>query len=479
MAMKRFCGKWILFASVAALASGAFCAPDAEVDAGLAYYKTSVRQRPSGVYEWTDYVFAHVRMPFVEGKSNRKKVRMQAINTAKSLLRNWAIDLTAEYRKEQATLPEGIAFAKDMVVKYMPDWAYRGWRLDIDCREYPPDVEDGYYVFGMIFDRSRLIASIPESFKHNPPDRDWCAALTHIVPGEMNSGMRDGFFLQCGAWDLVSPAAQESSANESLLEFRTVQKKTTEFLATGELSDEMRKRRIAVKGPNEVLNYSTIAQPPEVKTETRVDVKTNFLSNISVATNTILRMQTSKEVSTWGRADGGMVKDCVRESDDGIIIVTVTKTIVETTKHVLHKSVHQISGEPRFEDSFLGMTNNCVEASQTEIGRAAVAVFMGKTGIVAKERALKDALAENPGDKELWNLYGRCLMVRGEKIGAVICFRQALRLDGKYEFALANLADAYFALGYRRLALGMAVVARGMARSEWCIKRTESILMAK
>ena len=477
--MKRFCGKWILFASVAALASGAFCAPDAEVDAGLAYYKTSVRQRPSGVYEWTDYVFAHVRMPFVEGKSNRKKVRMQAINTAKSLLRNWAIDLTAEYRKEQATLPEGIAFAKDMVVKYMPDWAYRGWRLDIDCREYPPDVEDGYYVFGMIFDRSRLIASIPESFKHNPPDRDWCAALTHIVPGEMNSGMRDGFFLQCGAWDLVSPAAQESSASESLLEFRTVQKKTTEFLATGELSDEMRKRRIAVKGPNEVLNYSTIAQPPEVKTETRVDVKTNFLSNISVATNTILRMQTSKEVSTWGRADGGMVKDCVKESDDGIIIVTVTKTIVETTKHVLHKSVHQISGEPRFEDSFLGMTNNCVEASQTEIGRAAVAVFTGKTDLLAKERALKDALAENPGDKELWNLYGRCLMVRGEKIGAVICFKQALRLDEKYEFALANLADAYMTLGYRRLALGTAIVARGMARSEWCIKRTEAILMGK
>ena len=477
--MKRFCGKWILFASVATLASGAFCAPDAEVDVGLAYYKTAVRQRPSGVYEWTDYVFAHVKVPFTEGKSNRKKVRAQAINEAKNLLRNWAIDLTAEYRKEQVTLPEGIAFAKDVVVKYMPDWAFRGWKLDIDCREYPPDVEEGFYVFGMIFDHSRLVASIPESFKHNPPERDWCAALAHIVPGEMNSGMRDAFFSQCGAWDLVSPAAQESAANESLLEFRAVQKKMTEFLATGELPGEMRRRRIAVKGPNETLDYSTIAQSPEVKTDTKVDVKTNFLSNVSVATNSILRMQTSKEVSTWGRADGGMVKDYVRESDDGIIVVTVTKTIVETTKHVLHKSVHRISGEARFEDVFLGMTNNCVEASQTEIGRAAVAVFTGQTDVAAKERALKDALAENPGDKELWNLYGRCLMVRGEKIGAVICFKQALRLDEKYEFALANLADAYFALGYRRLALGTAVVARGMAKSEWCIKRTESILMAE
>ena len=477
--MERICERLILFASVLALASGAFCAPDADADAGMAYYKTSVRNRSSGVYEWTDYLFAHVRLPLGEGKSNRKKLRMQAIHTAKSLLRNWAIDFTAGYRKEDVKLPEGIAFAKDIVGRYMQGWAFRDWQIDIDCREYPPDVEDGFYVFGMIFDRRRLEASIPESFKRNPPEQDWCSALAHIVPGEMNSGLKDGFLLQCGALDLVSPLARESVADEALLEFGAAQKKVEDFLSAGELVSRMRQRQKMVRGPNESVNYTTTPQPTETRSTTEVEVVTNFLSNVSVVTNSILRTQTSAEVAKWGRANRGMVSDFVRDSDEGVIVVKVTKTIVETTKHVLHRSVHQISGETRFEDVFLGMTNDCIEASQTELGCAAVAVFKGKTSLAAKERAIEDALAENPGDKELWNLYGRCHMARGEKVGAVICFRQALHLDAKYEFALANLADAYMSLGYKRLALGTAIVARGMAKSDWCIKRAEAILMSK
>ena len=477
--MKRFRERLILFATVLAMVPGAFCVPDVIADAGMAYYKTSVRDRPSGVYEWTDYVFAHVRIPFVDGKSNRKKVRMQAINTAKSLLRNWAIDLTAAYRKEDVRLPDGIALAKGLVVRYLPDWAFRGWQLNIDCREYPPDMEDGFYVFGMIFDRARLVASIPDSFKRSPPAQDWCRALEHIVPGEMNSGLRDGFLSRCGAWDLVSPPVRETASDEAFLEFKTVQKKVDDFLSEGELAGKMRERQKTARGPNESVDFSTTAQPSDTKSTTEVEVITNLLSNVSVVTNSILRTQTPAEVTKWGRSSRGMVSDVVRYSDEGIIIVKITKTTVETTKHVLHRSAHQISGETHFEDIFLGITNDCVEASQTALGRDAVAVFKGKTNLEAKERALEDALSENPGDKELWNLYGRCLMARGEKAGAIICFRQSLRFDEKYEFALANLADAYNSIGCKRLALGTAIIARGMARSEWCIKLTETMLMAR
>jgi len=404
---------------------------------------------------------------------------MQAINTAKSLLRNWAVDLTAFYRKETVALPDGVALAKDIVIRYMPDWAFRGWQIDVDCREYPPDVEDGFYVFGMIFDRGRLVSSIPESFKRNPPDKDWCSALAHIVPGEMNSGLRDSFLSRCGALDLVSAQARESTAAAAWLEFKAVQGKVDDFLSKGELAGRMRTRRNKVRGPNESVVLSTAAQPPETKSTTEVEVTTNLFSCVSVVTNSVLRMQSPEEVAAWGRADRGMVSDLVGESDEGVVVVKVTRTTVETTKHVLHKSVHRISGESRFEDLFLGLTNDCVEAAQTGTGRNAVAVFKGKTGLAVKERSLEDALAENPGDKELWNLYGRCLAARGEPIGAVVCFRQALRLDDKYEFALANLADAYMSLGYRKLALGTAIVARGMAGSDWCVKRSEAVLTAK
>ena len=89
-----------------------------------------------------------------------------------------------------------------------------------------------------------------------------------------------------------------------------------------------------------------------------------------------------------------------------------------------------------------------------------------------------DALGENPGDKALWNFLGRIYQDRKDWTGAAICFRNALRLDPEFDYALTNLADCHKAMGHVRLAVGTAVLARGLSTNEWCAQRAEAILLA-
>ena len=96
-----------------------------------------------------------------------------------------------------------------------------------------------------------------------------------------------------------------------------------------------------------------------------------------------------------------------------------------------------------------------------------------------RERRVLEALRENPGDKVLWKLYGRLLQSKKDWLGARICFRNALRLDREYQFALTNLALTYQEMGHRELATAAAMVAYGLATDGWCKTQAEGVLKAK
>ena len=104
-------------------------------------------------------------------------------------------------------------------------------------------------------------------------------------------------------------------------------------------------------------------------------------------------------------------------------------------------------------------------------------LFYAKTSLDVKEATIRRALAENPYDCTLWNLLGRCYQARGEFAASLICFRMALRLDVHYQFAWTNLAETYQTVGCKRLAIGAALVARGLANDAWCIEHAEKVLL--
>ena len=119
-----------------------------------------------------------------------------------------------------------------------------------------------------------------------------------------------------------------------------------------------------------------------------------------------------------------------------------------------------------------------VASERTALGLAAEKQFYengGKT-FEQREKFLIDALRENPGDKVLWNLLGRMMMIRQDWHGGLVCMRNALRLDREYAFALTNVAIIYHSLGFDELAFGAAIAVMGVTDDAWCKKEAEKLI---
>ena len=132
---------------------------------------------------------------------------------------------------------------------------------------------------------------------------------------------------------------------------------------------------------------------------------------------------------------------------------------------------------PRMHQLFLS-GGNATNAPSERIasGERAVEYAFGNYQAADKAKVLKNALCENPGDGELWNLYGRVLNDGGEKEAAVICYRNALRIDPTAEYPMVNLAVVYSELGYKRLSVGLAMYARTRARQKWSVDMSEKLI---
>lgn len=148
------------------------------------------------------------------------------------------------------------------------------------------------------------------------------------------------------------------------------------------------------------------------------------------------------------------------------------------TEIVIMENIKTIIRVPRMQRLFLSggkMANTA--CARIESGKLAEKkAFDPKAGIEEKLEALRGALCDNPGDAVLWNLYGRCLGDAGDRVGAVICYRNALNTDPAFEYAIVNLATVYKALGYESLGVRLAILACGTAKDKWSISESQKIL---
>lgn len=133
---------------------------------------------------------------------------------------------------------------------------------------------------------------------------------------------------------------------------------------------------------------------------------------------------------------------------------------------------------PRMQKLFLNCSAETnYPTARLPSGTAAIASIRdAEISIDERMKLFKTALCDSPGDKELWNFFGRVLMAKNDNLGAIICFRNALKLDARFIYPIVNLACAYKLLGKNELALGTAIVGRGLATDAWSIQELDKIL---
>ena len=226
-------------------------------------------------------------------------------------------------------------------------------------------------------------------------------------------------------------------------------------------------------------NWEDVPQKPAEEVSNSVVIVTNVIAEIKVATNVVTRAQTDKARQSSGFAAKGEVTETTRISDEEEVVETRTVTTVKTIRKIRRKTVTEVSGRPVFEEVFMSSGMNLGKVSaQTEMGKKAVAAYFDNvTPMDEKAKLIADALCENPGDSQVWNLYGRCLLQKGDKLAALVCFRCAVKLDVANQYAITNLSLVYDDLGYAELARGLAVIAYGIADDEWCRSAAKKVLL--
>lgn len=447
----------------------------------FSHYQSVVAHQETGVYEWNGLLFAHVRRPFDRRRETRSKARIAASIEITELLYRWAMGQTAHLREEKRDLPRGIALAKKIVAQYDPNWLTREWSISVSMREFPERVDGDDYLLGQIFDIEALRKSIPESFKKPLPDRQWLSELGRVVTDVMEHGNRRSFLVACGALDGIPQRKKGDVLDpECKNDEQQAQALVKDFLSASAIAKDMRDRVRSITLPRERSNLTVSPGEPVATEKNDVSITTNLFQTVVCVTNVVTRPQRSSEIVDMGLSNGGKVRDKTIDSTMGEIETVITKTVVTTTKYELHKVTHVVTGEACFEEMFLsgGEYAATIESRpQTVLGRDSEKLFYAKTSLDVKEATIRRALAENPYDCTLWNLLGRCYQARGEFAASLICFRMALRLDVHYQFAWTNLAETYQTVGCKRLAIGAALVARGLANDAWCIEHAEKVLL--
>lgn len=186
---------------------------------------------------------------------------------------------------------------------------------------------------------------------------------------------------------------------------------------------------------------------------------------------------------------GDFSKEVLQEYES---INSQIKTFLDTSDYA--KSIRDAAAKirgPNIKEAWVVVTNGNADVSEVksvstvtnvlaELGdMASKILFENGVSLEFKEKALYEALSENPSDCELWNLYGRCLFLKGETLAALVCFRCAAALDNSNEYVLTNLAITYHKLGCANLGYGYATFILGVGKSDWCISQSKKILFYK
>lgn len=437
------------------------------------HYQNVIKLRDTGVYDDGDLLYVQVKLPFNRRKESVKQKKAQAVMTAYDQLKNWAIEYSAPERNKKDSSTAGVQFVKSIIVKYLPGWQFREWAPAFSMREFPHDEEDGYYIIGQSMAKADVIKCIPSSFFKPFATDDWNTALSKAVKTGVGKVGRDSVVRTCGAWDALTDKKSVIDSSEYAVYTNQIAK----YLESSPFVSDLRVNLARISGPNESEIWTDVDGSSFSNKNVIVTAVTNAYKEVVCSTNVVRRAQTDAEISDVGRARASMVEDRRIAADAEEVEFKTITTIVETKKIVRRRTQSQVFGDPMFEKMFVSGGSILIEPTKSSaIGIAAEKVFFSSASLEDKEKGLLDALRENPGDTKLWNYYGKCLQYKKDYVGAAICFRNALAIDKDYDFALVNLSETYQCLGFNKLALGMAVYARGVAKDPWCINHSEAVI---
>lgn len=456
-------------------------AAEGDPSAAAAYYQKNLKDKPQGVYAWPEkgLLFVQVRVPHDEADTD--DVNGLALLAEQRALYAWLAEKAGRTRVDEE-LPFGLERVRRLVRANDPLWEYTAdWSFKLEGQEFSRE-EGRVHVACAVCDQAAVEASMPAAFLKSVPRETWFDGGRKLVEechlGRVNApfmatvGLLDGAELHSTSnFDGVASA----KGTAAYAEYMQIREALADYLRTSSLAAEIRAARERVRSFPPKLDTAYDVPADIVATNVVVCVTTNT----SVAANAVTNVSeiAARKVGDVMPRGGTFMARTVRV-DAAIVTTVVTTTVVRTRRTLVQNLRTDYFGEPRFEDVFLaGGAGTNAQAPRTDAGRAAEKAFAAPGTADAHQRCVLAALRENPGDKVLWNLYGRLLQERKDWFGALVCFRAALRLDPAYQYALVNLAVTYEALGSRELAVAAAFVAHGVATDAWCSTKARAVLL--
>lgn len=468
----------ILAAGVSACVFATQCASvelTADAQARLATYQKDVCCKPSGVYQIEGYLYAHCVIAFPKAESVLRR-RQKLMLTANELLKNWAIDFAKGKRAKPDSQPNGLGLALTVLDDANPKWRYADWQIKTGGQELSGKGSNGDW-FVLILPKDDVIRQIPSSFYENLPPQDMIQRYIRTLVPSMVRSNACRFYSMCGILDFDSSV---KVADRSRREFAEVADAVGVYLDSSAEAKTIADHAKTIKGPVVDEKQTDFQNAPIIKKSESVSVVTNILERTVAGSNVIDRVQTADERAKVGMVCGGKVRETRVEKDEMEFVETKTVTTTTIRRIVRRRSTRSVVARPRFEELFLkGGDAENAKVPQTEVGRKAAAVYFDSiTPVEGKQQAVMEALRENPGDVQLWNMAGNFFMQRDDFIGALICFRCAAKIDASDENMLVNLARVYEKLEKGSLSKGMAVMAYGFAKGDWAQKESGRILFA-
>ena len=435
----------------------------------MSYYQTQLSGKASGVYENEGDLYVHVRQVPLK-KSDRKRMEMKAVLSAKDLLTRWMLDYVAT---ERATGTQIIGPGLKQAVKVLdsinPAWRYSDVQYDIRGQEFNLGVKDGYFTFGQVYAKADVVRAIPAAYSQAPTKAMVRKYLKVLLPLALKADAQR-LYHDCGAKDLEEKASNVPFVSE-----------LHDYLATSDCAKRLRENMERMQC-SETVSWRETPEDVKSRKEEKVDCVTNVIEKIVYVTNHLERVQSADERKAMGMALGGNVSEVDISSEEEEVVKTRTTTTVVVKRFRRVRTRVHVSGEARFEQLFLSSGDGVTaqdSRAQTSMGAAAAKSFYGEDAYDEKRAKIEDALRENPYDAGLWNLLGRLFFMQKDFLGALNCYRLAIRLDPQLAFALTNLSLVYEKLGAQDAALGYAILVLGTANDAWCTAKAEGIVFDK
>ena len=495
-----------VFATAIASAVAALVVAD-EIPSAAAevYYRTHFEKKPQGAYEWPErgLVFAKVCIP------HRQGMDAEELTETRKVLRGWMAAKAAKKRVDPP-LPYGKDLMRKMCRQYEPDLEYSAtWQFSAnDSCAFTYEVGKMHVVVTVVRSED-LVKAIPVAFYEPVGEKVWNAGWRRIVARHYVRQSDQAFMWRLGALDSCEAAratearfpdwssgdgfkvargkffetarARWSSLDTPVREdYEGFWKDYVRYLTDSDRARNFEAAALSVACARPVTELLPGAMSVVCETNRTVSCVTNAIEKPELTTRVDRTVQTPESMILPIMVASNAVVSVVEESKDGVVHEVETVTIVRTTDRVVRKVSTTHGGSPRFEELFLsgGCLPN-VQRPRTVLGTLGAQAFSAEMSPAEREAYILSALRENPSDKELWNFYGALLKKNGELFGAIACFRNALRLDRTFDYALTNLAMCYDELGKKQLACAAALLAVAVTDKPWCIERAEAILNKK